>query len=185
MIENKYFNYIPNFLTEKYCEEIENNIMSLDKGILNQKSIIIYGKEVMQPRLTAYFGDVSYKYSGKVNKAQEMPDFIKELSKKLDYEYNAVLVNVYRNGNDYISFHSDDEKEINKQIPIASISIGATRKFIFQDKFDKDNKITLYLKNGDLLYMNNICQKKFKHSIPKEKNVKEQRINLTFRNMLK
>lgn len=175
------YKYIPNFLSSEYCEELVKKIMVL--GSLTQKPIKIYGKEVLQPRLTAYYGDVDYKYSGKTNKAEPFPDFINEVAKKLEYSYNAVLINLYRDGNDYISPHSDNEKEIDKNIPIASISLGATRKFIFHNKYN-DQKIVLQLKNGDLLYMNNECQKMYKHSIPKQKNVKNMRVNLTFRKML-
>ena len=154
-------------------------------------SIHIQGKEIPVPRLIAWFGDVNYTYSGITHHAQPMPDFIdlvrqvieklcsEKLGKKV--KFNSVLLNYYRNGKDSISFHSDDEKELDEDPVIVSISLGVTRKFIFKNKKDGKNKVEYMLTNGHCLVMYGTTQKEWLHGILKEPEVEGERINLTFR----
>jgi alkylated DNA repair dioxygenase AlkB len=154
-------------------------------------TIKIQGKEFLVPRLIAWYGEVNYKYSGITHYAQPMPGFIeyvKEVLEKLCSEklnkkvkFNSVLLNYYRNGSDSISFHSDDERELDEDPVIASVSLGATRKFIFKNKENSKLKKEYLLTDGHCLVMHGETQKYWLHGIPKEPEIQEERINLTFR----
>lgn len=154
-------------------------------------SIKIQGKEIPVPRLIAWYGDVNYKYSGIVHYAQEMPEFIEHVKQvlqklctqklKKSVKFNSVLLNYYRNGADSISFHSDDERELDEEAVIASVSLGATRKFIFKNKENAKLKEEYALTDGHCLVMYGDTQKQWLHGIPKEPEIQDARINLTFR----
>lgn len=154
-------------------------------------TITIQGKEIPVPRLIAWYGDVNYKYSGITHYAEVMPEviqYVKSIIEKLcseklktEVKFNSVLLNYYRNGSDSISFHSDDERELDECPVIASVSLGATRRFIFKNKEDAKIKEEYALTNGHCLVMHGKTQKLWLHGIPKEPNVSEERINLTFR----
>ena len=153
-----------------------------------QDKIRIFGKEVNLPRLTAWYGDPgkSYTYSG----ITMNPDLwslnllaIKErIEETVQVNFNSVLANLYRNGQDYVSWHSDDEKELGKNPTIASISFGATRRFLLRHKSNKNlETVDLSLGHGSLLIMKGSIQHYWKHQVPKTAKVKTERINLTFR----
>lgn len=155
------------------------------------QSIKIQGKEIPVPRLIAWYGDVNYKYSGIMHTTQKMPDFleyVKQVLQKLCTEklqtsvkFNSVLLNLYRNGVDSIGFHADNERELDEEPVIASVSLGATRKFIFKNKENPKIKEEYALTNGHCLVMFGDTQKVWLHGIPKEPEIQEERINLTFR----
>ena len=153
-----------------------------------QDKIRIFGKEVNLPRLTAWYGDSgkSYTYSG----ITMNPDLwslnllaIKErIEETVQVNFNSVLANLYRNGQDYVSWHSDDEKELGKNPTIASISFGATRRFLLRHKSNKNlETVDLSLGHGSLLIMKGSTQHYWRHQVPKTAKVKTARINLTFR----
>ena len=109
----------------------------------------------------------------------KIKDLIENIAK---VSFNSVLLNLYRNGNDSVSWHSDDEKEIDKNTPIASVSFGAIRDFQLKHKQDKTLKrIDIPLAHGSLLLMQPPTQEYWLHQLPKRKKVKDLRINLTFR----
>ena len=130
---------------------------------------------------------MNYRYSGTNNVGEDIfkhPILI-ELKKKIEnllsnkYEFNYVLGNKYDDGTKNIGFHSDDERDLCG--PIASISIGSERFFDFKHKTEKTIKKRLNLKNGSLIIMGGNTQHFYKHGIPIQKNVKNCRINLTYR----
>lgn len=153
--------------------------------------ITIQGKEIPVPRLIAWYGEVNYKYSGIMHYATPMPDFIEHVKQvvqtlcteklKVPVKFNSVLLNYYRNGADSIGFHADDEKMLDEKPIIVSISLGATRKFIFKNKENPKLKVEYALTNGHCLVMFGDTQKLWLHGIPKEPEVQEERMNLTFR----
>jgi alkylated DNA repair dioxygenase AlkB len=99
--------------------------------------------------------------------------------------FNSVLVNLYRDGRDSMGFHSDDEPELGENPEIASVSFGATRRFILAPKRkQRGARVQLELTHGSLLLMRGRCQHEFRHAIPKSANVEAPRINLTFRRIL-
>jgi alkylated DNA repair dioxygenase AlkB len=174
-----------------FFEELESDLLFnelLNNTKWRQDKIRMFGKEVDLPRLTAWYGNQgkSYKYSGiNMNPDTWTPTLllIKErVEKVIELNFNSVLINLYRDGNDYVSWHSDDEKELGKNPTIASVSFGATRRFLLRHQLNKDLEIVdLSLNHGSLLIMKGSTQHFWKHQVPKTAKVKTERINLTFR----
>jgi alkylated DNA repair dioxygenase AlkB len=94
--------------------------------------------------------------------------------------FNSCLLNLYHNGDEGMGWHSDDEESIGKNNTIASLSLGAERKFLFKHKQTKQI-VSLVLEHGSLLIMKDVTQANWLHSLAKSKNVTQPRINLTFR----
>ena len=141
------------------------------------------------PRKTCFLGSegIIYSYSGINNVAVGWPDWflpiLSSVSNTCEQDFNGCLLNLYRNGSDYISWHSDNENIINSKTSIASLSLGETREFLLKNSSTKE--IHRYdLANGDLLIMHPLCQKEWKHSLPKRIKKSNYRINLTFRSFL-
>ena len=147
----------------------------------------MYGKEVFLPRFSAWYGndDKPYTYSGLTLQPKKWNKgllFLKEQIEKIaNASFNSVLMNWYRDGDDYINWHADAEKELGQNPIIASINFGATRRFLIRRNDDHSIKMELSLKHGTLLIMKGELQHHWQHSVPKEKKVIETRINLTFR----
>lgn len=151
--------------------------------------IKMFGKKINIPRLECWYGDYGceYTYSGKSLKRFEFPNFLldlrKRIEKKANTTFNSVLANLYRDGQDSMGFHADDEKELGNNPVIASISLGENRPIIFQNKKTKE-KMTFDQPSGSLLIMQGQTQAHWKHAINKSKKVNKPRINLTFRNII-
>lgn len=141
------------------------------------------GSSISLPRLTAWFGK-TYNYSGITNKEQPIPDILEDIKKAIEkqtnHTFNSVLLNLYRDGNDSVGMHSDDEKELGKNPFIASLSLGQTRTFQIKHNITYE-QTNIELHHGDLLIMGHNSQLMYKHGIPKERKYKGERINLTFR----
>jgi alkylated DNA repair dioxygenase AlkB len=151
-----------------------------------QDSITLYGKNIPLPRLTSWYGDSgkSYSYSGINSNPNEWNEGLVSMKKSIEEvtraKFNSVLMNWYRDGEDYLNWHADDEKELGVNPIIASANFGATRDFVLRTN-DKSSKITIPLNHGTLLVMKGELQHYWQHSVPKRKKVKDMRINLTFR----
>lgn len=149
-------------------------------------TINLYGKTHPLPRITSWYGDPgkSYSYSGINSDPNEWNKgllYIKQMIEKVaGVEFNSVLLNWYRDGDDYLNWHADNEKELGENPTIGSVNFGETRDFILR-KNDKSSKITIPLNHGTLLIMSGELQHYWQHSVPKRKKVTEMRINLTFR----
>lgn len=171
-----------------YANFIGNEYFELLKSEINwkQEGMKMYGKEVLFPRLTAWYAEEgkTYKYSGLVNIPQEFtPNLlkIKEMVElKTGKKFNSALLNYYRNGQDSMGWHSDDEPELGKNPVIASVSLGAERKFQFKHKDMPKLLININLSSGSLLLMQGTTQHNWLHQVPKIKTSGE-RINITFR----
>ena len=156
-----------------------------------QEYIRMYGKSIPIPRLTAWYGDPDkpYSYSGiKMEPLAWHPillDIKGRIETVCDRSFNGVLLNYYRDGNDGMSWHADDERELGKNPVIGSVSFGGTRKFSFKhkDKAHPNNKkiVDVDLTHGSLLLMTGSCQSFWLHRIAKTKKQVEPRVNLTFR----
>lgn len=152
-----------------------------------QDEITIFGKKLPQPRLTAFFGDANkvYAYSAIIMKSNPWNETLLEIKTKLEtatkLQFNSVLLNLYRDGNDSNGWHSDDEKELGKNPVIASISFGEKRIFQLKHKTKADQKKSIELEKGSLLVMKGTTQHYWKHQVPKTKRPVNARINLTFR----
>jgi alkylated DNA repair dioxygenase AlkB len=183
-IENGEYLFYQDFFSKKesdlYLQNLKNNID------WKQESMNMYGKQVNFPRLTAWYGDNDrpYSFSGitlapKVwtKELLEIKDKIEPLSK---VQFNSVLLNRYRSGNDSISWHTDAEKELGINPVIASVNFGATRKFQLRHINTKE-KLEIELTHGSLLIMQGELQHFWQHQVPKTSKVVNERINLTFR----
>lgn len=161
----------------------------LQETAWQQDKITLFGKTHLQPRLTALFSSEAktYTYSGIKMEPVVFPPkvlYIKNAIEKVSAaNFNTCLVNLYRYGSDSNGWHADDEKELGKNPVIASLSLGAIRKFKLKHNFQKDQKIDFMLQPGSLLLMKGSTQHYWKHQIPKTKKAVGQRINLTFRNI--
>lgn len=150
----------------------------------------MYGKEVFLPRFSAWYGDNDkpYTYSGLTLQPKNWNKgllFLKEQIEKIaNVNFNSVLINWYRDGEDYINWHADAEKELGQNPVIASVNFGATRRFLIRRNNDNSIKLEFPLKHGTLLIMKQDLQHFWQHSVPKEKKVKQTRINLTFRTII-
>ena len=147
---------------------------------------IIFGKKIITKRKVAWYGESAYTYTySKVTKQASI--FTKELlalkaivEKESGETYNSCLLNLYHSGEEGMAYHSDGEKMLKKDGAIASVSLGAVRKFSFKHKESKQ-RIDIILENGSLLVMKEGTQKNWLHRLPPTKKVNSPRINLTFR----
>ena len=155
-----------------------------------QESVRIYGKEHQQPRLVALYADSGkrYDYSGITMHPLPWTDLLREIRRRIedctDSTFNAVFLNLYRDHNDSMGFHSDDEKELGKNPVIASLTFGATRIFRLKHKSEKElSPVKVPLEAGTVLLMKGRTQHFWKHGINKQTEPCGPRINLTFRTL--
>lgn len=183
-ITNGEYIYIPNFYDKGTADKFLDYLIRDIKW--KQESMNMYGKEIPFPRLTAWYGDSDrpYSFSGiTLNPNPWSKGLLKikeDIEEKADVNFNSVLLNRYRDGNDSISWHTDAEKELGQNPVIASVNFGAERKFQLKHK-DTNEKIEILLKHGSLLIMQGELQHFWKHQVPKTKKVTTERVNLTFR----
>jgi alkylated DNA repair dioxygenase AlkB len=152
-----------------------------------QEPIKIFGREVMQPRLTAWYGDMDkpYTYSGTTMQPHAWTKSLEAIKQKIELiakvRFTSALLNLYRDGSDSMGWHRDNEKELGDQPIIGSVSFGATRIFQFRNyKTNKDLK-SLELTHGSFLLMRGETNHYWEHCVPKTKQVLNERINITFR----
>jgi alkylated DNA repair dioxygenase AlkB len=144
------------------------------------------GRCFILPRLQTWHADpgIRYSYSNNLLESRPWSALLLEIRAKveqhLDYAFNSVLVNWYRNGEDYVGWHADDEPELGTQAVIASLSFGCSRQFAYRAKKQPDSG-QLIVGNGTLLIMQAGFQQHWQHCVPKDLSVQEGRINLTFR----
>ncbi len=154
-----------------------------------QDHIKLYGKSVKIPRLQAWYGDpkATYRYSGLDMHPNPWTESLLTLKKRCEAvcgtTFNSVLANYYRNGQDSMGWHSDDEPELGEKPIIASLSLGESRDFDFRHKQTKETH-RIALGNGSLLVMAGATQQHWQHGISKRKRPLHGRINLTFRTIL-
>ena len=147
---------------------------------------IIYGKRITTQRKVAWYAEQAFEYTySKITKSAlpwttellELKALVEERTGEL---FNACLLNLYHDGREGMAWHSDGEKDLKKEGAIASLSLGAERKFSFKHKVSKET-VSLVLEHGSLLVMQGTTQTHWQHSLPPSQKVAEARINLTFR----
>lgn len=184
VIENGEYIFYPNFFSKSESDlllkSLRNNI------VWKQESMNMYGKKIDFPRLTAWYGnnDKPYSFSGITLQPLPWSSEILTIKSKIEpiakTEFNSVLLNLYRDGNDSISWHTDAEKELGINPVIASVNFGATRKFQLRHIKTKE-KLEIELTHGSLLIMQGELQHFWQHQVPKTSKPVGERINLTFR----
>lgn len=185
----------------KFLEKDRNDVFKLFESSIVYNSdedskIKIFGKEHVIPRKQVAFGDkgITYSFSGNTvnaldwntdNELCKTIRFIRDkVAKRFNFNPNFVLVNRYENGNQYIGYHSDDEKDLIQDAPIVGVSFGAEREILFKNKATGKVK-SLLLKHGSAFCMYCPTNANYMHSIPARKGVGGPRISLTFREMKK
>lgn len=152
-----------------------------------QESIMMFGRSVLQPRLQAWHGDAAYTYSGLTMAPHpwttELSDLKGRCETIADVSFNSVLANLYRNGQDSMGWHQDNEPELGRNPIIASINLGETRRFVLRNLHCK-TQIEYELSHGSLLIMAGELQHHWKHAVPKTAKTKGERINLTLRHIV-
>lgn len=173
-------------LSEQYMQRL------LDEICWRQEKIVLWGKEHLQPRLSAWYGDAdsSYAYSGVALTPLPWTDTLLRIKDDIEsstgHRFNSVLLNLYRNEQDSVGWHSDAEPELGKMPVIASLSLGTTRTFKLRHKTRKEQKpVSIELGDGSLLLMAGATQRFWQHAVLKERAARGRRINLTFRTILK
>jgi alkylated DNA repair dioxygenase AlkB len=160
----------------------------IDQTIWRQEVVRVYGKEHQQPRLVAFYGDTGmrYDYSGISLHPLPWTDLLREVKRRIEdcteSTFNAVFLNLYRDHNDSMGFHSDDEKELGREPTIASVTFGATRIFRMKHKLNSEIPVQkIPLTSGTVLLMKGKTQHFWKHGINKQAEPCGPRVNLTFR----
>jgi alkylated DNA repair dioxygenase AlkB len=176
---------IERFIEPEACAEL---LAALCAALpLEQRPIRIMGRTIMQPRLVAWIGDegTAYTYSSVLNEPAPWPQRLLELRALVSHAagapFNSVLCNLYRDGNDSMGFHADAEPELGPEPVIASLSLGATRRFQLRHKKQVADRLDLELVSGSLLVMRGALQQHYRHAVPKQRAITAPRLNLTFR----
>ena len=163
----------------------------IDQIPWRQDNVVLWGKSIPQPRMTAWYGDSgrSYTYSGLTLDPLPWTDELSLLRAMAEgvagASFNSVLLNYYRDHNDSVGFHSDDEPELGATPTIGSISLGQTRTLTFKPKRNKDwDPVRIALESGSLLVMKGDTQRNWRHAVAKEAKPCGPRVNLTFRRIL-
>ena len=152
-----------------------------------QRAVMMYGNKIVTPRLTAWYGDAekNYAYSGNRFQPLQWTADLLEIKRKVEplagVIFNSVLLNYYRDSNDSVAWHSDNEAELGKQPVIASVSFGQVRQFDIRRKDLHNERYSIRLEEGSLLLMKGDLQQHWEHRISKSTIPMKPRVNLTFR----
>ena len=180
--------YIPGVFSALESNYLLDQFIS--KVSWEQKTIKIYNKEIATPRLTAWYGDpgTNYSFTGMtLDPIPWTPELLmmKERVEALaGVQFNSVLLNYYRNGNDSVAWHRDNERILGKNPMIASVSLGQVRNFDIRLQSDHSRKYSIRLENGSYLLMKGSLQEQWEHRIAKSTKPMKPRINLTFRRIM-
>lgn len=178
----------PGFIPAAECQQL---LQRLQQEIAwRQDQITLFGRPVAIPRLQAWLGDPgsNYRYSGLSLEPVPWTPTCWALKQRIETAlhtgFNSVLVNLYRNGNDSVGWHADAEPELGQNPVIASLSLGAERRFCVCHRKDKARQLELRLPTGSLLLMAGALQHHWLHALPKTRQPCGPRINLSFRQIV-
>ena len=183
-LDDDFFHYQSGFIAPGEAKLLASRLW--DQLSWQQYEISLFGRRVAQPRLSAWYGadEARYRYSGlQLDPLPWHPllcDLKTRLEGRLQQDFNSVLANAYRDGRDSMGWHCDDEPELGWRPLVASISLGAERRFLVRKK-GESRSAALWLECGSLLVMKRGCQEIYQHSVPKTQKPVDLRINLTFR----
>jgi len=183
------FVYHAHFLTQGEADEMLEGLWRELQW--SQREIMLFGRPVMQPRLVAWYGepDAVYRYSGLTLAPLPWHPLLQKLKSRVEAisesRFNSVLANAYRDGRDSMGWHSDDERELGMWPVIASLTLGAARRFLLRPrnraKGVQGATITLHPVHGSLLLMKGESQLLYQHALPRTRRPVALRINLTWR----
>ena len=175
--------YVPGWLSEREATELFERLFS--ETAWQQREIVLFGRRVMQPRLVAWAGEVSYGYSGQVlaprPPSRLLVELLRRVSSQAGVAFNHILLNRYRGGQDSMGLHADDEPELGPEPRLASLSLGAPRRFVVLPRRRDLGRWECTLRHGSLLLMGGTLQRYYRHGVPRTKQAVGERLNLTFR----
>ena len=170
-----------------YSSEQSHTLLnSLISKITWQNEFVAFDRHFDVPRMQAWYADtgINYRYSDNMLQSHQWVEPLLSIKHNIEYisgyTFNSVLVTYYRDGHDHVSWHADDEPELGDSPVIASLSLGASREFMYRHK-QRDEKGSMQLHNGELLIMQPAFQHHWEHCVPYEFDIVKPRINLTFR----
>lgn len=164
-----------------------------------QRHIVLFGKRILQPRSIAWQGALPYRYSGQTLDPRPWPAplepelgvLAQRISEVAGAAFNHVLVNRYRDGQDSMGYHADNEPELGPDPVVAALSLGRARRFLLRARRSKkgERALSLLLTSGSLLVMGGTCQRHQRHAIPRDPSPLDpgspsERISLTYRRLL-
>lgn len=177
----------PDFIASPHADDVFSSLLASTGW--EKQSLVMFGKIVEEPRLSTWHSEphLTYTYSGAKRTPVAWTPQLVELrglcESQVQHTFNGVLINLYRNGKDHLSWHSDDETVNGSEPVIASLSFGAERKFELRHK-ETGVRVSTMLPHGSLLVMSGLSQARWVHRVPKSSVISEPRINLTFRHLL-
>ncbi|OWY20882.1 alpha-ketoglutarate-dependent dioxygenase AlkB [Sphingobacteriales bacterium UPWRP_1] len=182
--------YLHPFLPAAEAGRLFEHLLGAGHIAWRQDSIRMFGKQVLTPRLSAWYGvsGAVYTYSGLTLHPLPFTPALLSLKEIIEQtvqhaQFNSVLLNLYRNGADSMGWHADDEPELGSNPVIASVSLGAERRFLLRHKYRKELKQQIVLQHNSLLIMRGTTQHFWQHALPKTSRPAGARINLTFRHI--
>lgn len=181
-------NYLNKILSEEEANHYFDRLLHHIEWKNDQAAM--YGKIIVTKRKVAWYGDepFEYTYSNTTKQAlawtKELLELKSIVEEKTNETYNSCLMNLYHTGEEGMAWHSDGEKDLKKNGAIASVSLGAERRFGFKHK-QSNEKVMLFLEHGSLMVMKGETQSHWMHRLPPTKKVADPRINLTFRTIEK
>jgi alkylated DNA repair dioxygenase AlkB len=176
------FDYRPGIFSASESKYLINKLIT--ETPWGQTSLILYGKEVATPRLTAWYGDAGIKADDKTaphSWTGELMMIKKRIEPLAGVTFNGVLLNYYRDGRDSVSWHDDEDRVPGKNRIVASVSFGEARMFDIRNKKDHTNKMSILLEDGSYMLMKGNFQSQWQHRIAKSTKPMGPRVNLTFR----
>ncbi|MBT8144875.1 MAG: alpha-ketoglutarate-dependent dioxygenase AlkB [Gammaproteobacteria bacterium] len=180
----------PGFLTVADADRLNDSLDDSRGFAWRHDDIVMFGRSIAQPRLTAWVADpgITYRYSGLTLTPAQWTSELSRLRQRLQDElgapFNSVLLNLYRDGNDTMGWHRDNEPELGDNPVIASVSLGQSRYFDVRHRCYRDLEIAplrFELHHGDLLVMAGQTQQHWQHRVPRQRSQSGCRINLSFR----
>ncbi len=175
---------VPDFLSSGIADEMFTKLLTTTAW--ENTSLIMFGKKVAEPRQSTWHAcpELTYTYSGSQHIPQPWTDTLISLRTLCEIHigttFNGLLINHYRDGHDYVGWHADNELCNGPEPTIASISLGAERRFDFRHR-DTNKIVSTNLPHGSLLVMSGLSQQRWVHRLPKQLRIHTPRINLTFR----
>jgi alkylated DNA repair dioxygenase AlkB len=177
--------YRPNIFTAEESEYLMRKFIA--EMPWQQRVMKMYDKMVLTPRLTVWVGDpgTDYSFSGEKHDPLPWTDDLLMMRNRIEpldgTKFNSVLLNYYRDGNDSVAWHSDNENALGKHPVVASVTLGQVRSFDIRNKKDHTEKYSVKLESGSYLLMKGGLQEEWEHRIAKSTKVMKERVNLTFR----
>jgi alkylated DNA repair dioxygenase AlkB len=160
-----------------------------DELAWEQREIVLFGRRILQPRLIAWAGELAYRYSGQTLEPRAFTPtaaaLLGAIAAETEGAFNHLLVNRYRDGRDSMGLHADDEPELGRDPLVATLSLGAARRFVLKPRRPSLGGAHAFeLAHGSLVVMGGACQRHYVHGIPRQPGAAE-RISLTFRRLLR